>query len=109
MLIEALVSFLLVTGAAFVLIGSIGLVRMPDVLTRLHGPTKATTLGVGALIVAAIVEAGAMRGVWSLRELTISIFLFLTAPVSAHVIGKAALKLQGRDGARRNGDEGLHS
>ncbi len=64
MLIEALVSFLLVTGAAFVLIGSIGLVRMPDVLTRLHGPTKATTLGVGALIVAAIVEAGAMRGVW---------------------------------------------
>lgn len=109
MLIEALVSFLLVTGAAFVLIGSIGLVRMPDVLTRLHGPTKATTLGVGALIVAAIVEAGAMRGVWSLRELTISIFLFLTAPVSAHVIGKAALKLQGRDSARRNGDEGLHS
>lgn len=108
MLIEALVSFLLVTGAAFVLVGSIGLVRMPDVLTRLHGPTKATTLGVGALIVAAIVEAGAMRGVWSLRELTISIFLFLTAPVSAHVIAKAALKLQGRAGARRNGD-GLHS
>lgn len=107
--LDALAATLVVTGAAFALIGSWGLAKLSDFLKRLHGPTKATTLGVGALIVAAIVEAGAMRGVWSLRELTISIFLFLTAPVSAHVIGKAALKLQGRDGARRNGDEGLHN
>ena len=45
-MIEAIVSLLLVFGAAFVLVGSIGLARFPDFFTRLHGPTKATTLGV---------------------------------------------------------------
>ena len=47
---EVLVSILLLAGALFTLIGSIGLVRLPDVLMRLHGPTKATTLGVGSTL-----------------------------------------------------------
>ena len=53
--IEALLSFLLVAGATFTFIGSLGLVRLEDFYTRLHGPTKATTLGVGCLLVASSV------------------------------------------------------
>lgn len=92
MIVEAIASFLIVSGAAFVLLGSIGLFRLPDIFTRLHGPTKATTLGVGAIVVASSVAAYAVNGDISLRELTIPLFLFITAPVSAHLIGKAALK-----------------
>ena len=51
-MIELVVSLLVLLGAAFTLIGAIGLVRFPDFFTRLHGPTKATTLGVGSLVLA---------------------------------------------------------
>lgn len=92
MLIDAVVSLLLLVGASFVLVGSIGLARLPDFMTRLHGPTKATTLGIGAIVLASLIHVGAAQGSLSLRDLTISLFLFLTAPVSAHVLAKAALK-----------------
>ncbi|MCU0937109.1 MAG: monovalent cation/H(+) antiporter subunit G, partial [Gammaproteobacteria bacterium] len=50
-MVELLVSALLLVGAGFALVGSVGLARLPDFFMRLHGPTKATTLGVGAMIV----------------------------------------------------------
>ncbi len=104
MLAEAVISILIVVGAAFALFGSIGLARLPDFFTRLHGPTKATTLGVGAIVVASLVHSSAASGSLSLRELAISLFLFITAPVSAHLLGKAALGIQGRpDCAREQG------
>ena len=53
--IELVVSILLVVGGAFALVGAIGLARFPDFFTRLHGPTKATTLGVGSIALASIV------------------------------------------------------
>lgn len=96
MLIDLVTSLLVLLGAAFALAGSIGLARLPDFFTRLHGPTKATTLGVGAVVVASLVHSSAASGRVSLRELTISLFLFMTAPVSAHLLGKAALKINGR-------------
>ncbi len=92
MIAEAIASCLIVLGALFVLLGSIGLLRLPDIFTRLHGPTKATTLGVGAIVLAASVAAYALTGEISLKALTVLLFLFITAPVSAHLIGKAALK-----------------
>ena len=85
---EIAVSVLLLIGGAFALLGSIGLARLPDFFTRLHGPTKATTLGVGALIIASIVQAE--EGV-SFRALAITLFLVITAPVTAHLLSKAAL------------------
>ena len=88
-MIEILVSLLIVFGAAFALIGSIGLVRFPDFYTRLHAPTKATTLGVGSLVVASSVALSADGT--TLSEALIAGFLFLTAPVSAHLLAKAAL------------------
>ena len=90
-MIEFITSVLVVLGAAFALIGSIGLARFPDVFTRLHGPTKATTLGVGSLVFASVIWLSSHGNGTSFRELLIAAFLFLTAPVSAHLLAKAAL------------------
>lgn len=89
-LLDLLTAALLLTGATFALIGSIGLARLPDGFTRLHGPTKATTLGVGSILLGSILFFSTRAGL-SLHELLVSIFLFLTAPVSAHLIARAAL------------------
>jgi multicomponent K+:H+ antiporter subunit G len=75
---ELIVSALIVLGGAFALVGSWGLVRLPSLMERLHGPTKATTLGLGALLVASVV--------W--------FQLFMTAPISANMIAKAHLHRQ---------------
>ena len=56
-----LVAFLLLAGATFALIGSLGLAKLGDFYRRLHGPTKATTLGVGAVLVASSLYFGAVR------------------------------------------------
>jgi multicomponent K+:H+ antiporter subunit G len=88
---ELLVSALLVIGASFLLIGSFALAKLPDTLRRLHGPTKATTLGVGSVLIASMFYFLFERGSLSVHELLITLFLFLTAPVSAHLIAKAYL------------------
>jgi multicomponent K+:H+ antiporter subunit G len=96
MIAEIITSLLILVGAAFALVGSIGLARLPDFFMRLHGPTKATTLGVGSLVIASLIHSSAETGGISMRELAISLFLFITAPVSAHLLAKAALKAQGK-------------
>jgi multicomponent K+:H+ antiporter subunit G len=92
MLAEFIISLMVLLGAAFALVGSIGLARLPDFFTRLHGPTKATTLGVGAIVVASLIHTSVTSDRLLIHELAISLFLFITAPVSAHLIGKAAYK-----------------
>ena len=92
--IEILLGFLLVAGASFTFIGSLGLVRLPDFYTRLHGPTKATTLGVGCLLVASSVFFSVTGEGLSLHEVLVSLFLFITAPISAHLLARAALHLE---------------
>ena len=98
---DYVIAFFLLAGASFALIGSIGLARFDDFYTRLHGPTKSTTLGVGGMLVAsALFFSGAGEGV-SLHELLITLFLFMTAPVSAHLLAKTALHIgvRNRSGA----------
>jgi len=90
-MIEITIAAFLVIGGVFTLIGSIGLARFPDFYSRLHGPTKATTLGAGAVIIASMIHFTVLRGVVNLHELLILLFLFLTAPVSAHLVARAAL------------------
>lgn len=89
---EIAISVLAVVGAAFALVGSWGLAKLGDFARRLHGPTKATTLGVGCLLIASMLWFG-LTGTASLHELLITLFLFLTAPVSAQLLIKAAMKL----------------
>ncbi|EXI64862.1 MAG: Multiple resistance and pH homeostasis protein G [Candidatus Accumulibacter adjunctus] len=94
---EATVAALIVLGALFVLLGSVGLARLPDFLTRLHGPTKATTVGVGAILLASAIffSSGGSAAI-SLHELAILLFLFITAPITAHLLAKAALHRQAK-------------
>lgn len=91
MMIEIASVALIFMGAGVALLGSVGLARFPDVFTRLHGPTKATTLGVGGVLLGTIILFVSEGQVGVVRELLITAFLFLTAPVSAHLIAKAAL------------------
>lgn len=93
LLFDALLAALLLVGTAFALIGSWGLAKLSDFAKRLHGPTKATTLGVGCVLIASALAFAAGPGEFSLHELLITLFLFVTAPVSAHLLVKAALKL----------------
>jgi multicomponent K+:H+ antiporter subunit G len=90
---DLLVAALLVVGATFALIGSIGLVKLSDFYRRLHGPTKSTTLGVGGVLLASALYFSIGQGHPSVRELLITMFVLLTAPISAHLLVKAALHL----------------
>lgn len=92
---ELLISLLILSGGCFALLGSIGLARLPDFFSRLHAPTKATTLGVGSLLIASSLHFSLQDGRLSLHELLIAIFLFITAPISAHLLAKATLHLEG--------------
>lgn len=92
-LLQALVAFLLVVGGAFTLIGAIGFVRFSDFFMRLHAPTKASTLGVGGLLLASMLWHLGI-GQAAFRELLITLFLFVTAPVSANLLAQAALHLR---------------
>lgn len=89
--LEWLICILVLLGAGFVLLGSIALVKLPDFYTRLHGPTKATTLGLGSLVLASLVFFNGVLGELSLQQLLIALFLFITAPVTAYMLIKAGL------------------
>lgn len=94
-MLDVLISFFLVVGGLFALIGSIGLVRLPDLFMRLHGPTKATTLGVGGILVASMLSFSSRDNGLSLHELLVALFLLITAPVSAHLVARTMLHLRG--------------
>lgn len=91
--VEIPIAALLVTGGVFALVGAIGMLRFPDFFMRLHAPTKATTLGVGGVLLASLGLRWA-NGEFGVHELLITLFLFVTAPVSANLMAKAALHLR---------------
>jgi len=85
---EILTSLLLLLGSFLCLMAALGIVRLPDALTRMHAATKAGTLGVGLLVFAEVVRYHDL-GI-SLRAATIIFLLLLTTPVAAHLIGRAS-------------------
>ena len=90
---EILISIFLVIGSFFMLVGGIGMVRLPDLFMRLHAPTKSSTLGLGSFLVAAMIYS-ATQGRFGFAELLITLFAFITAPVSANLMAQAALHLR---------------
>ncbi|AVO38611.1 Na+/H+ antiporter subunit G [Pukyongiella litopenaei] len=92
-LLEILIAASLLISGFFGLVGSYGLIKLGDPMSRLHAPTKATTLGVGGVLIASMLYSVAAYGYLSLHELLISLFLFLTAPVTAYFIAKMHLHL----------------
>ncbi|MCU0927808.1 MAG: Na+/H+ antiporter subunit G [Burkholderiaceae bacterium] len=90
---QVVIAAMLVVGGVFALVGAVGMLRFPDFYMRMHAPTKATTLGVGGVLVASMAVNWA-RGNYGVHELLITLFLFITAPVSANLMAKAALHLR---------------
>jgi multicomponent K+:H+ antiporter subunit G len=91
LLIELIASLLMIAGGGFALVGAIGLVRLRDFYLRLHAPTKASTLGVGGVLLASMVFFGWTGQRPVIHELLITVFVFLTAPIAAHLLVKSAL------------------
>ncbi len=85
---DYVVGLLLIVGSAFALIAAIGILRLPDVYTRMHAASKAGTLGSGLVLIALGFHA-ADQGIVT-RALAGVVFFLLTAPISAHVLAKAA-------------------
>ncbi len=88
---DILIALFLVVSGIFGFVGSFGLLKLKDPMSRLHAPTKATTLGVGGVLIASILHSLAGEGRLSLHELLITLFLFLTAPVTALFVAKTHL------------------
>lgn len=87
-MIEIVSGIFLLAGSLFILLSAIGLLRMPDLFTRMSATTKASTLGIGLVLIGTAVfwmDIGIAA-----RAIAIIIFLLLTAPVAAHIIGRAA-------------------
>jgi multicomponent Na+:H+ antiporter subunit G len=102
---EILAAALLLAGGLLVLLAGVGLIRLEDVFQRMHAATKASTLGLGLVVIAAFVwtESNA------LAEKAIMVFLFIlvTAPVSAHLVGRAVYRVMTR-AEREAGTPGEH-
>jgi multicomponent Na+:H+ antiporter subunit G len=82
-----LVVFLLLGGVFFFSVGTLGLLRLPDVFTRLHATTKSDTLGTGLILLAAMVYLGI--DIVVVKVFLILMFIWITNPTAAHIISKA--------------------
>lgn len=87
-MIEIILSILLVLGGVFGLIGSYGLLRLGQPMQRLHSATKASTVGVGAVLITSAIQNGGQ----SWHEVLITVFLFATAPITAIYLARTHLK-----------------
>lgn len=87
---EITVAFFILAGGLFSLAAAVGVLRLPDILIRMHASTKAGTLGCGLILVAVALHFG--DGAIVARSIAAIVFLILTAPVAAHLIGRAAYR-----------------
>ncbi len=87
-MIETLSSIFLLLGTLLILLSALGILKMPDLYTRMSATTKASTLGIGLVLTGTVIYWQDF-GIAS-RAFAIIFFLFLTAPVAAHIIGRAA-------------------
>ncbi len=84
---EALTALLLLTGAFFMFVGSVGIVRMPDLFMRMSATTKSVTLGVSFSLLAVALHFNDQSV--GARALATILFVYITAPVAAHMIARA--------------------
>ncbi|SFC55862.1 multicomponent Na+:H+ antiporter subunit G [Halobiforma haloterrestris] len=91
MIRATLVIALVLVGVFFLTVGTIGLLRLPNVYNRMHATSKPTTLGTAAIFLAAFVQFG--PGGEGLTALVGAVFLFLTVPTGAHMIARAAERI----------------
>ena len=102
-MIDWLVAALAVAGSSLVLLAAVGVVRLPDLYTRMHASTKPATLGVSLMVLALALHVGEL-GI-SVRAALIVFFFLLTSPVAAHRLGRAAYRSGVRPWTRTRCDE----
>jgi multicomponent K+:H+ antiporter subunit G len=88
---EAIAAVLLVCGGLLIALGSLGLLRLRDFFQRLHPPTMGTTLGAGCVLIASMLVSSALAGRPVVHELPITLFVVMTAPVTAMLLVRAAV------------------
>ncbi|TLF51560.1 Na+/H+ antiporter subunit G [Halomonas urmiana] len=93
-ILEGVIAFFLIAGGIFAFIGSLGMAHLRDFYMRLHGPTKATTLGIGCILISSMLYFSTIQSEPVVQEMLITLFLFITAPVSAHLLAKTGLHLK---------------
>lgn len=88
-MIEITAALFIITGAFFVLVAAIGLLRLPDLMTRIHAATKATSFG----LLLALSGLALYFGTWQIivKSILLVAFIYLTAPLAASVIAKSAM------------------
>lgn len=87
-LLEWVAFVLILAGALFMLVAALGVLRLPDLMLRMHAATKAGTLGAGLLLFSVVLLFG--ETAFTTRALAAIVFLLMTAPVASHAIGRAA-------------------
>lgn len=95
--LELLLTVLLVVAGTFGLIGSYGLIRLRDGMQRLHAPTKASTVGLGAALLASMLHGLLIGTGFSAQELLVMVFIFITAPITANYLSKVHLHSRAYD------------
>lgn len=95
MIASGVVIFLVTAGVFFFAVGTVGLIRLPDVYSRMHATTKCDTLGIGLILVGLSIHAGFSFD--SAKLLLIMLFIWLTNPTASHVIARAVYDQETRD------------
>ena len=85
---EPMSDLLILVGSTFLLLAAVGIVRMPDLFTRMQAASKASTLGIGCVLLALAFHFPGISV--NIRVLGTIAFFFLTAPITAHLLGRAA-------------------
>jgi len=104
------VSLLLVVGGSIILIGALGLMRLPSFYQRIHGPAITITLGAGGLLLASMLYFTVLQSRLVMHEVIIAVFLLMTAPVVSMLLMRAAVYRDLRMGKmkRKNGDDEVY-
>jgi multicomponent K+:H+ antiporter subunit G len=96
-------AFLLILGGTIVVVGAMGLMRLPSFYQRIHGPAITVTLGAGCLLIASMIYFTVLKSRPVIHELIITLFVLMTAPVVAMLIMRAAIYRDLRAGKGESG------
>lgn len=88
LVLDTLAMFFLIGGLFFMLVGAIGIIRLPDVFHRLHAASKCSTLGMMGLLLAACLHVGTPDVI--AKSIAVILFVFVSTPVGSHMLAKAA-------------------
>ena len=89
-IVNILIIVLMSTGVLFSVVTALGLIRLPDVYTRTHAASKSSTLGVLCVLMATFIHFWLIEGIFNTQMVIAIVFLFITAPVGGHLIGRAS-------------------